>query len=279
MLTTHKQETTTDAPPRWINKRSTRITAYSSLLLIYCLVSFWNFSNTHLSSYEKCQLTGLIFIALGSFFSIVFQFVKHEILLFENMGGTALIGGGFIYFIGICLQIRHECYCSDCHHEFECGCGIFGTGVIIFGTSVAVGIDVVTNFLNYQRIRLVTISSILFIGALFILINRFQHHLSGIKTIEEIGWVFIAVACILIIIFIAIMGLATYQIYNGFVALLLFIGGGFVLVGGIGGYTSSDFHSSYNATIWVFYLLVCFECVLLALDVFARHSREYQPLK
>jgi len=277
MIPTSKQEPADS--PRFIHKRSTRITTYCCLLLIYSLLSFWNYSDTHLASYDKWQLAGLILIAVGSLLSIIFQFIKHETLLFENMSGAALIGGGVIYFIGICIQIGHECYCDACHGEFQCGCGVFGTGVIIFGTSIAVGIDVITNFLSHRRIRLIILSSILITAALFILINRFNNHLSTIKVIEEIGWILIGTASLLIIIFIAIMDMATHHLYNGFVSFLLLFGGIFAFVGGIGGYTSSNYHASYNGTIWIFYILVLLECIVLIIDIMTRNGREYQPIK
>lgn len=279
MISTHKQEATT-ASTHMINNRPRRLTIFCCLLIAYCLFSFWYYSNEQLFSYEKWQLAGLIFIVVGAILAVILQHFKHESLLFEYISGVALIGGAFLYFIGTCIHIKDRCYCNGCVDAFECGCDIFGQGVIIFGTSIAIGIDVITNYLSYHRIRMIILSSILLLASIFILINRFHyHHKSAIKTVEEVAWVLILIASLLIIIFIGMIGLATHHIYNGMIAFLLFIGGILVLIGGIGGYTSSHFHDSYNGTIWIFYILVCLECIILGIDVLTGSVREYQPLK
>jgi len=99
------------------------------------------------------------------------------------------------------------------------------------------------------------------------------------KKVEETGWIFIGVGSIFSLILIGIVGTITYNIYNGIMAFLLFVGGVLTLIGGIGGYTSSHYLDSFNGTVWVFYILVCAECFVLALDVLITKARDYQALK
>jgi len=278
MISTHKQEATEEAG-YFINRRYVRLIGFSSILLAFCLFSFWYYTDIKLLTFDKWQLAGLIIIALGAFFTIILQSFKYQHLVVNNICGLLLILGGFIYFLGVCIQIKQDCYCHGCVDEFECGCGIFGADLIIFGTSIAIGVDILYNYFSYHRTRIIVFSALLILASFLLLINRFHSHLSSTQKIEETGWIFIGAGSIFSIILIGIVGTITYNIYNRIMAFLLVVGGVLTLIGGIGGYTSSHYLDSFNGTVWMFYILVCLECVVLAIDVLTSKGREYQALK
>jgi len=277
MITTHKD--TTEEAANLINRRHVRLIGYSCLLFAFCLFSFWYYCDVVLLTYDKWQLAGLIFIAVGALFTIILQSVKYQHSIVHNISGIALILGGFVYFLGVCVQIKHDCYCHGCVDEFECGCGIFGADLIIFGTAIAVGVDILYNYLSFHRTRTIVFSTILLFGSFLLLINRFDGHLSSIKKVEETGWIFVAVGSLFSLILVGIVGTLTYNLYNGIMAFLLFVGAVLTLIGGIGGYTSSQYLDSFNGTVWIFYILVCVECAVLAVDVLTCKARDYQALK
>jgi len=166
MITTHKQDTTEEAA-HFVNRRHVRLIGYSSILFAFCLFSFWYYCDVTLLTYDKWQLAGLTFIAVGALFTIILQSIKYQHLIVHNISGLALIFGGFIYFLGVCLQIKHDCYCHGCVNEFECGCGIFGADLIIFGTAIAVGVDILYNYFAHHRTRIIVFSTILILASFF----------------------------------------------------------------------------------------------------------------